>query len=413
MNEESIIELMKTKNGPANRQLIRDINQNSLLNLIKTEGPVARTRLAELSGLSLATIGYITGDLIEHRLILESGAAESTGGRKPVLLEIRPEGGYAIGLKLTEYEIVAVILNLNGEIIYTERSALELREHGQEAIPLLSELVQALIERSGLDRRQVIGLGCGMPGLINSQAGICIDSPILNWHDIAISEPLGNLLKMPVYIDNDVNSLAIYEKLFGQGQPFEHFVTITVGRGVGLGLVINGDVYRGGLGGAGEFGHTTVVIEGRRCECSNRGCLEAYASDRGIVQTYFELNNLKAPDELLKAPEQEVYRLLEKGRAGDRSALEAFRLAGSLLGISLANLVNLLNPELVLLSGSGAVAGQLLFGPMQEALAAHTFSRLAQQMSLVIEPTGDESWARGAASLVLRQFFLSPVNNGG
>ncbi len=413
MNEESFIELMKTKNGPANRQLIRDINQNSLLNLIKTEGPVARTRLAELSGLSLATISYITGDLIERRLLLESGSAESTGGRKPVLLEIRPEGGYAIGLKLTEYEVVAVILNLNGEIIYTERSALELREHGQEAIPLLSELVQALIERSSLDRRQVIGLGCGMPGLINSQAGICTDSPILNWHDVVISEPLGNLLNMPVYIDNDVNSLAIYEKLFGQGQPFEHFVTITVGRGVGLGLVINGDVYRGGLGGAGEIGHTTVVIEGRRCECGKQGCLEAYASDRGIVQTYFELNDLKAPEELLKAPEQEVFRLLEKARTGDRSALEAFRVAGSLLGISLANLVNLLNPELVLLSGSGAAAGEILFGPMQTALSAHTFSRLAQQMSITVEPTGDESWARGAASLVLRQFFLSPVNNGG
>jgi predicted NBD/HSP70 family sugar kinase len=411
MNEESGIELMKTKNGPANRQLIRDINQNSLLNLIKTEGPVARTRLAELSGLSLATISYITGDLLERNLVLESGAAESTGGRKPVLLEIQPEGGFAIGLKLTEYEIIAVILNLNGEIVYSERFSFELRDHGQEAIALLADQVQALILRSGLNRPKMIGLGCGMPGLISSEDGVCIDSPILDWHDVAISEPLGALLKMPVYIDNDVNSLAIYEKLFGQGQPFDHFLTITLGRGVGLGLVINGDVYRGGLGGAGEFGHTTVVIEGRRCECGNRGCLEAYASDRGIVQTYFEKNNLTAPADLLKAPEKEIQLLLEKARSGDRMAREAFGLAGKLLGISLANLVNLLNPQLVLLSGSGAVAGPILFDPMQEALQAHTFSRLAEQMRLTTEPTGDESWARGAASLVLRQFFLSPVNN--
>jgi predicted NBD/HSP70 family sugar kinase len=403
---------MKSKNGPANRQLIRDINQNSLLNLIKTEGPVARTRLAELSGLSLATISYITGDLLERNLLLESGAAESTGGRKPVLLEIRPEGGFAIGLKLTEYEIIAVILNLNGEIVYSERLAFELRDHGAEAISLLAGLVQALISRSGLKRQKMIGLGCGLPGLITSETGVCIDSPILGWHDVAISEPLGTLLNMPVYIDNDVNSLAIYEKLFGQGQPFSHFLTITVGRGVGLGMVINGDVYRGGLGGAGEFGHTTVVIDGRRCECGNRGCLEAYASDWGIIQTYFENNGCEAPADLLKAPEKEILPVLEKARSGDQTALDAYRLAGKLLGISLANLVNLLNPQLVLLSGEGAVAGPILFDPMYEALQAHTFSRLAQQMRLTTAPTGDESWARGAASLVLRQFFLSPVNNG-
>src|SRR5690242_9355735 len=158
LNEESRKEQMKSKTGPANRQLIRDINQNSLLNLIKSEGPVARTRLAELSGLSLATISYITGDLLERNLLLESGAAESTGGRKPVLLEIRPEGGYAIGLKLTEYEIIAVILNLNAEIVYAERIPFELRNHGTEAITLLAGQVQALIGRSGLARHKMIGL---------------------------------------------------------------------------------------------------------------------------------------------------------------------------------------------------------------------------------------------------------------
>ncbi|MDB5082662.1 MAG: hypothetical protein JWP00_4586 [Chloroflexi bacterium] len=403
---------MRQKTGPANRQLIRDINLNSLLNLIKTEGPVARTRLAELSGLSLATISYITSDLLDRNLLLESGAAESTGGRKPVLLEIRPEGGFAIGLKLTEFSVVAVILNLNGEVVYSERFSLELREQGQAAIALLGEQVQAFILRSGLAHQKMIGLGCGMPGVISSEDGTCIDSPILGWRDVAISAPLGALLKMPVYVDNDVNSLAIYEKLFGQGQPFNHFLTITLGRGVGLGLVINGDVYRGGLGGAGEFGHTTVVIDGRRCECGNLGCLEAYASDRGIVQTYYEKNALEAPASLLKEPEKEALRLLEKARSGDQTALEAFKLAGTLLGISLANLVNLLNPQLVLLSGSGAVAGSILFDPMHEALKAHTFSRLADQMRMTTETAGDESWARGAASLVLRQFFLSPVNNG-
>jgi predicted NBD/HSP70 family sugar kinase len=402
---------MQVRSRPANRQLIRDLNQNSLLNLIKTEGPVARTRLAELSGLSLATISGITGDLIERKLVLESGAAESTGGRKAGLLEIRPDGGYAIGLKLREYQLTAVILNLNAEVVYAEQLKLDMRSPThQEAIHHLGQEIQALIERSGLSRAKMIGLGCGMPGLVDSGRGRCVDSPILGWQDVDFGEPLGQLLGMPVYIDNDVNSLAIYEKLYGQGQPYQHFMTVTVGRGVGLGLVINGDVYRGAFGGAGEFGHTVVLAGERRCECGNQGCIEAYVSDRGIVQNYLE-SRTRLEKQPISADGQplDLNKVLERAREGDRAALEAFSQAGYVLGLGLANLVNMLNPELVLLSGEGAAAGDLLFGSMRETLRQHAFSRLAQQLQLLTEPTGDESWARGAGSLVLRQFFLAPI----
>lgn len=402
---------MQTRNRPANRQLIRDLNQNNLLNLIKTEGPVARTRLAELSGLSLATISGITAELIERNLVLESGAAESTGGRKAGLLEIRPEGAYAIGLKITEFEVIAVILNLNAEVVYSERLKLELRGvSSNQALARLAQEVSSFITHSSLPREKMIGLGCGMPGLIDSGRGRCIDSPILGWQEVEFSKPLGDLLGMPVYIDNDVTSLAIYEKLYGQGQPYQHFMTVTVGRGVGLGLVINGDVYRGAFGGAGEFGHTVVMAGERRCECGNQGCIEAYVSDQGIVRSYYENREPTATAKTQNGnlPEN-ISQVLDLARKGDSSALEAFKLAGQVLGLGIANLVNLLNPELVLLSGEGAVAGKLLFEPVYATLSQHAFSRLADRLQIVTAPTGDESWARGAGSLVLRQFFLAPI----
>jgi predicted NBD/HSP70 family sugar kinase len=215
------------------------------------------------------------------------------------------------------------------------------------------------------------------------------------------------LLDIPIYIDNDVNSLAIYEKLYGQGQPYNNFLTVTVGRGIGLGLIINGDVYRGAFGGAGEFGHTVVLAGERQCECGNRGCIEAYASNQGIVNNYYE----KVSQSGLSVDKTELTtaELLEKANLGDEFAREAFSQAGYVLGLGLANLVNVLNPELILISGEGAVAGDWLFNPMRQALHQHAFSRLADQLQLITEPTGDESWARGAGSLVLRQFFLAPM----
>ncbi len=398
---------MTVKSFPANRKLIRDINQNSLLNLIKTEGPVSRTRLAELSGLSLATISGVTGRLLERNLILEAGAAQSTGGRKAGLLEIQPEGGYALGLKITEHEVVAVILNLNAEIVYSERIKVELRGEGRHSIQLLAREVEQLSRRARLPAEKIIGLGCGLPGIINGVQGICIDSPILGWHQVDVAGLLGNLLNLPVYLDNDVNSLAIYEKFFGQGQNYQNFLTVTIGRGLGLGLVINGDVYRGALGGAGELGHTTVAVGGRQCECGKRGCLEAYVSDHGFVETYLAKAGTATLIDLPEAAGFEV--VLQQAQAGEKAAIATFEEAGQLLGVSLANLVNILNPEMIILSGSGAVAGKLLFNPLQKVFKEHCFGQLGEQLRLLVEPTGDESWARGAGSLVLRKFFLSPI----
>ncbi len=369
---------------------------------------MARTRLAELSGLSLATISGITNDFIERNLVLESGAAESTGGRKAGLLEIRPDGGFAIGLKLTEYEVTVVILNLNAEVVYSERLQLDMRTPSSEtAIYRLGEAVQKVIVRSRLPHQKIIGLGCGLPGVIDSSQGRCVDSPILGWQDVEFTKPLTSVLEIPVYIDNDVNSLAIYEKLYGQGQPYQHFLTVTVGRGVGLGLVLSGDVYRGALQGAGEFGHTVVLAGERLCECGNLGCIEAYVSDRGIVQNYTE--NLSSDNPHNPAQLLTITKVLEKARQGEAPALEAFSRAGYVLGLGLANLINLFNPEMVLLSGEGAVAGELLFASMHRTLRKHAFSRLAQNLLIETATTGDESWARGAASLVLRQFFLAPT----
>jgi N-acetylglucosamine repressor len=398
----------------ADRLLIRNINQSILLNLIRAHGPISRPQLATLSGLSQVTVIKITNNLIDRHMILEKDYAESTGGRRAGLLEIHPEGGFVVGLIPHESSLIGVILNLNSELVYFQQWNIPLRDQYVQAIDLLAQCVEDMFSQSSIPREKIIGVGIGMPGLIDAERGCCIDSWMMNWKNVEISRPLEDRLDIPVFLDNDVNCLAIYEKLFGQGQSYHHFLVIGIGRGVGLGIIINDDLYRGAFGGAGEFGHTVVSTEGRLCICGNQGCLETYISDAGIVKNYIEFVHATTYSLEKGFQEPTAFEIVERARNGDEAAIAAFQRAGILLGVSLANLVNIFNPECIVLSGpdtdASILAGDLLLEPMHQAIQQHLFSQIGKDLQIQVERLGFESWARGAGSLVLRHFFASPAH---
>src|SRR3989441_5656896 len=404
---------MQQQMKSADRFLIRNINQSILLNLIRAHAPISRPQLATLSGLSQVTVIKITNNLIDRHLVLEKEYAESTGGRRAGLLEINPEGGFAVGLMSQPSSLTAVILNLNSNPVYFQQWNITLRDNYPQAIDLIAQCVEELFSKSGIPREKIIGVGLGMGGLIDAERGCCIDSWIMNWQNVEVSRPLEDRLGIPVFLDNDVNCLAIYEKLFGQGQPYQHFLVVAIGRGVGLGIIINSDLYRGAFGGAGEFGHTTVTTGGRLCACGNHGCLETYLSESGIVKNYLEhmLSTTYTLERGIQEPT--ILEVVERARNGDEAAIAAFQRAGVLLGVSLANLVNIFNPECVVLSGpdldSGVLTGGLLLDPMHQAVRQHLFSQIGKDLQFIVDRRGFESWARGAGSLVLRHFFASPA----
>ncbi len=397
----------------ADRFLIRSINQSILLNLIRGHTPISRPQLATLSGLSQATVIKITNNLIDRHLILEKEYAESTGGRRAGLLEINPEGGFAVGLMAQPTSLTAVILNLNSDPVYSQQWDIAMRDNYPQAIDLVAQCLEELFSKSGISREKIIGVGLGMGGLIDAENGCCVDSWIMNWQNVEISRPLEDRLRIPVFLDNDINCLAIYEKLFGQGQPYHHFLVVAVGRGVGLGIVINDDLYRGASGGAGEFGHTAVTTEGRLCACGNSGCLETYVSDAGIVKNYLEYVRSNTYSLEMGVQELTTHEVLGLARNGDEAAKAAFHRAGILLGVSLANLVNIFNPECIVLSGhdddASILSGDWLLEPMHQAFKQHLFSQMGRDLHFIVERRGFESWARGAGSLVLRHFFASPA----
>jgi len=388
-----------------NRDLIRAINRSHILNVIKTHGPIGRADIARRTGLSPATVTSISARLISQDLVLEKSAGDSSGGRPPILLVINPRGGYVVGIKLTETHVICALTDLEASVIAKSSAALSGRDPNQ-VVDDLAQLVLLFIREQKITKKQLLGVGVGLAGIVDAENGILRQSPIYGWDNVPLRNMLQSKLHIPVYIENDVNTLTLTEKWFGHGQGIDNFLIVTVGRGVGLGIVANGQFYRGQTGGAGEFGHMTIHADGPLCACGKRGCLEAYVGDPGLLRAAQEA----AARGEISAPVQSLDELLSLARSGEAAALQIFDQAGRLLGLAIANLINLFDPKKIIISGEGTREGKFLFEPMRESIRQNTMPGLFDPDIVEIDPWGDDAWARGAAGLVLREVFESPIH---
>ena len=392
-------------NSPlGNRELIRAINRSTILNSIKTNGAIPRAEIARLTGLSPATVTGITAELIQDNLVFEKESGDSSGGRRPIMLAINPNGGCVVGIKVMEDHALGALTDLEASLL--GKQSYPLTDTSPEGISRsLSELVAELLKISENPVPNLMGVGVGLAGIVEAGQGLVRQSPFFGWNDVPLRDMIQNRVNVPVYVDNDVNTLAFAEKWFGAGRGVDNFLVVTVGRGIGLGIVSNGQFNHGARGGAGEIGHTVIQPGGELCACGKRGCLEMYASEPALLRQAakaFELGQLSS---LPKTPEE----LIAFAASGEKAAQEIFARAGELLGQSIANLVNIFNPQRVLINGEGVRAGNWLFDPMRAAIDEHTMPGLRQDVSILVEPLGDDAWARGAASLVLHELFESPI----
>ncbi|MBK8780711.1 MAG: ROK family transcriptional regulator [Anaerolineales bacterium] len=392
-------------NSPlGNRELIRAINRSTILNSIKTNGAIPRAEIARLTGLSPATVTGITAELIQDNLVFEKESGDSSGGRRPIMLAINPNGGCVVGIKVMEDHALGALTDLEASLL--GKQSYPLTDTSPEGISRsLSELVAELLKMSENPAPNLMGVGVGLAGIVEAGQGLVRQSPFFGWNDVPLREMIQNRVNVPVYVDNDVNTLAFAEKWFGAGRGVDNFLVVTVGRGIGLGIVSNGQFNHGVRGGAGEIGHTVIQPGGELCACGKRGCLEMYASEPALLRQAakaFEQGQLSS---LPKTPEE----LIALAASGEKAAQEIFARAGELLGQSIANLVNIFNPQRVLINGEGVRAGNWLFDPMRAAIDEHTMPGLRQDVSILVEPLGDDAWARGAASLVLHELFESPI----
>jgi predicted NBD/HSP70 family sugar kinase len=369
------------------------MNEAVILGVIHDRGPIARTEIAAVTSLSPATVTGITQVLIGQGLVFEQEVAESTGGRPPVLLSINRDAGCVVGIKLTESQVIAALTDLGADTLISRTIELGSDRSPEAVIEQIAGVVGELTA-DFLDR-QFYGIGIGLAGAIDRRAGICRFSPFLHWRDVPLRALLERRIGCPVVIENDVSALTLAERWFGLGAGMTDFVVVTLGRGVGLGMVLDGRLYRGGKGAGGEFGHLSVDANGPLCDCGKRGCLEALVGEQALTHQIADAFG----------PEVSLAEGANLARSGEATAQEIFNRAGEILGIALASIVNLLNPTRVIVGGEGVHSLDLLLDPMRSSLETHCFDGLYDDLELIVEPWGDDAWARGAAGLVLDELF--------
>ncbi|MBM0229509.1 ROK family transcriptional regulator [Micromonospora sp. ATA51] len=371
---------------------LRDVNRVAVLALIGRHGPISRADVARRLGLSPPTVTAVTRSLIEAGVIRKVDDGVPRGGRPSELLAVVGPAGHAVGVKVAAGRLTGVRADLDGTLLDTFSAPFD--EAAVNPFEALSALLAPHL--AAVDDAPLLGVGLGVPGFVDSRTGL-VEAPLLGWRHMPLRDYLSQLLDVPVLVDNDVNTLAAYEHLYGLGRPYDDFLTITLGQGVGAAVVSGGDLRRGGHGAAGELGHLPIDPAGPPCHCGKRGCLETYVCDGALVEQAREVGAV-GPD----AGPADLRAAADNGHAG---AQAVYRAAGVRLGTVAAGLATVLDPQAVLVSGEGTLAWTHLAEGFLTALRAGMFPPLADGVSVHVDPWDDTKWALGAAALVLRAPF--------
>ncbi len=376
-----------------------------MLRHIRQAGPVPRIELADRTGISRATVTTITAELLSHGLIEEVARADSSGdsrrGRPRVDLRINGKAHLLAGMKLTDRKLSLVLMDFEGaELAELEtQMPASMQSPGQLATEIGAAL-NVLTARAGRSLADLSGVGVGIAGVVEAARGFVYWSPSLSDRNIPLGAVLSDHLGIPVFVDNDANLVAVAEQGFGLGRGHDDFIVVTIESGVGLGLVIGGKVYRGTRGCGAEFGHTKIHFEGALCRCGQRGCLEAYVADYALLREALTVPGAADPTE---GTEARMQALLAAARAGDASARSILDRSGRVFAMGLANLVNIFDPELIILAGEQMQFDHLYADAVIEAMRRSIVQVDKPPPEVVIHKWGNLMWARGAAAYALDQ----------
>lgn len=386
-------------------ELSRPLRQQ-VFERIRAAGSAPRIAVAKELGISPATVTTLTSELLEAGLLIETAGRREAGdisrGRPPVALGVRPDAHMVAGMKLSDREHTAVVVDFAGTLIASESIP---RDPGAVDLDALLDAAETLIDKvarkAGADRGDLAGIGVGVPGFVDHARGKVYWSSVLSSPDCPLAEAMSRRLGLPVTIDNDANLVALAELWFGAGRDWPEFAVITIEHGVGMGLVLNHRVYRGGQGIGMELGHTKVQLDGALCRCGQRGCLEAYVADYALArEATTALNWVHKGGQPMPVLLESLYDHAKAGNVGARSI---FRRAGRYLAVGLANVVNLFDPSRIILSGERMRFDYLYADDTLAEMERLILDTGRAPPPIEIHAWGDLLWAHGAAALALSE----------
>ena len=412
---------------------IKSHNLRALLLILLREEAISRVRLAQLTGLSTTTITNQVAELLEQGLVTEEGReaqARNGAGRPATALRLVPEARVAVGLHIGVDTLRVGVTDLAGKLQTHRVIPLSAEVPAEQSLLGVADLITQVLAEAHVAPERLVGLGVGASGLVDPVTGVNLVAPNLGWRHVPIPEILSRRLRMPIFVDNNVRAMALAEAMFGAGRGVNTLAFVYSRIGVGAGFVVGGDVYRGSRAGAGEIGHVTMIpAGGAPCRCGNTGCLETLVSEPEIVRQAQVLAR-RAPDSILAAQlaadgralaadaEQDdmsdsmIERVFAAARAGDRETLAMLDECASYMGTALANLVNLINPDMIILGGLFATGADLMLQRIEETMRRRAFAGLGDAVALRITSYGRKVGVIGAAALALDAFFYQqqPAN---
>ncbi|WHZ03199.1 ROK family transcriptional regulator [Neobacillus sp. YX16] len=377
-----------------NQQIVKKNNKALVLQLIMEKEPISRADIAQVSGLHKATVSSLVNELLEEALIFESGPGESSGGRRPVILHFNKVAGYAVGIDIGVNYVLCVLTDLNGNILIEKNQSVK-RTPYPSIMAIIQSMIQSIIDEMPASRYGIIGIGVGVPGIVNKQGSILL-APNLGWTNIQLKKDLEELFHVPIIIENEANAGAFGEQQFGAGQDFQNIVYISAGIGIGVGIILNKELYQGKNGFSGEMGHMIIDLNGKPCSCGSRGCWEAYASENALL----ELANSDSLESLIELAEN-----------GDETAQRLFGEIGTYLGYGINNIINTFNPDQVILGNRLALARQWIEQPIRTTIENHTLTHHQKEMHLNFPKLGKYSTSLGVSAFVVEKFIKEEVKS--
>ena len=399
---------MKRPYQTGDQTLVRTMNLSVVLNCLRERAPLSRAQLAEITGLNKTTVSSLVGQLLQHQFVREIGCGPSSSGRPGVLLELNPNAGSIVGLEIGVDFILLLLTDFKAQTLWRweERNGSDKRP--EWVIQQAGDIVERALAQSRQLGLSVLGLGVGVPGLVDVTTGTVLFAPNLQWHDVPLEQELTKRFSIPVLIDNDANTAALGEKYFGVAQASENFIYLSAGVGLGGGIFIADELYRGQRGYAGEVGHMTIVENGLLCNCGSRGCLETLVSQTAVLNRVRQAiergqaSSLAANGDLASIGFAQVLHAAEAGDAVARTALEE---TGQCLGVGVANLVNAFNPEIVVLGGILSRAGEFILPLVEKTLRERLLCQAYEQVQVKISAHGFDACVMGGVALVLNNIM--------
>lgn len=389
----------------AKKASVRDVRRSNralLLRRLLLWGETSRSDLGSATGLSSATVTSVVNELIEEGTVREAGFQDSDGGRRRVRLHVDPQAGFVFGSDVSETQITTAVFGLTLGRLGSRATAFAGRSIDPDRVcEIVSAHVAELLDETGVDPRRVIGIGLGVPGVVENPAspGAIVHAEVIGWSSAGFGS-LESALGMPVLVDNGAKTTTQAESWYGSARGCEHAIVALIGDGVGAGIITDGRLYRGASSGAGEWGHTKISLGGPPCRCGSEGCVEAIIGASAVLRSW------RGRDEYPGREPEGIGALLAAHLAGDAAAVQALGSAIEHLGLALANLVNLYNPERIIVGGwFGDLIARDHLEELSAAVRRFSLKQPGEQAVVQRSQLGMEAVALGAATLPVDRFI--------